>query len=340
MRPRQRGDNSPFRPSVPSLPVGPEYYDRALELVNYFRMEGNAPFVEMGCIPAAQQHADYCLATGVASHWDLDGFKPYMRYSRAGGCQATAAFWWNQPKPEGITDLELLIEDGMTWMFEITGHRRVALDSLYRKANIGIAWNRYNFVLAVELEGDYVEFDRLPAIANNVLTFSGRIKNGVRLWGENDLSADLWYDPLPRPVTAGQLMRVNAHDYGYIIASLRRPPPAGQYWLEDWSNLTVERHTAPEDFPANSPVPSNPEEIVSLRQEAYYRNERPRRVQVTYPWITCSRWDVSAEGFAVTADIGSVRRENGPGVYTLSLWAPMEGRDGPVNISRYSMLVR
>lgn len=339
MTSRQRRHNSPFAPNVPPLPVGLESYDRALELVNYFRMQGNAPFVDMGRFPAAQQHADYCLATGIASHWDLDGLKPYMRYSQAGGAQTTAAFWWNQTEPAGITDLELMIEEGITWIFETMGHRRVALESLYRSANIGIAWNRYNFVLAVELEGDYVDFERLPSIANNVLTFAGVVKNGVRLRSEDDLSASVWYDPLPRPTTVGQLLRVNAHDHGVIAAGLRRPLSGGRYWTEDWGTLTIERHAAPEEFPANSPVPSNPDEINSLRQEAYFRNEQPRRVRVSYPWITCSRWDVSPEGFAVTADIGSVRRENGPGVYTLALWAPMDGKDGPVNIARYSMFV-
>ena len=339
MTSRQRRDISPFRPSVPPLPVGAEYYERALELVNYFRMEGNASFVEMGRIPAAQRHADNCLALGMVSQWDLEGLKPYMRYSLAGGYQASAAFTWGKAEPEGITDLELMIEDGVTWIFETMGNRRMVLDSLYRKANIGIAWNRHNFVLVVELEGDYVEFDRLPAIANHVLAFGGRVKNGVRIRNGADLSADLRYDPLPKPATVGQLLRVNAYDSGVIIASLRRPPPAGQYWVENWGNLTVERHTAPQDFPSGSPVPSNPVEVQALMQEAYHRNERPRRVQVAYPWITCSRWDVSAEGFAVSADIGSVRRENGPGVYSLMLWAPVEGRDGPVNIAGYAMFV-
>ena len=336
---QQRRYNSPFEPSVPPLPVGPEYYDRALELINYFRMEGNAPFVEMGRIPAAQRHADNCLAIGLASQWDTEGLKPYMRYSLAGGYQASTAVMWSKAEPEGITDLELMIEDGVTWIFETMGNRRMVLDSLYRRANIGIAWNRHNFMLVVELEGDYVEFDRLPAVTNHVLAFAGRVKNGVRIQSEADLSADLWYDPLPKPATVGQLLRVNAYDYGAIIASLRRSPPAGQYWLENWSSLTVERHTAPEDFPSNSPVPSNPVEVQALMQEAYHRNELPRRVQVTYPLITCSRLDVLAEGFAVAADIGSVMRESGPGVYTLALWAPIDGRDGPANIARYSMFV-
>lgn len=340
MRPRQRRDNSPFRPSVPPLPVGPEYYDRALELVNYFRMEGNAPFVDMGCIPAAQQHADYCLAMGFASHWDLDGLKPYMRYSQAGGCQPTTVFWRNQTEPAGITDLELMIEDGMTWIFETVGNRRVALDSLFRRVNIGIAWNSHNFMLVVELEGEYVDFDGLPAVANNVLTFAGRVKNGVRLQSEADLSADIWYDPLPRPATVGQLLRVNAYDHGAPVAGLRRPLSGGRYWTEDWVTQTVSRLNAPEDFPANSTVPSNPVEVRALVQEAYLRNERPRQVQISYPWITCSRWDVSARGFAVSADIGSVWRENGPGVYTLALWAPMGERAGPLNIARHSLFLR
>ena len=339
MTPQRRRDNSPFRPNAPPLPVGPEYYDRALELVNYFRMQGNAPFVEMGRIPAAQRHADDCLAMGMSSQWNLDGLKPYMRYSLAGGYQATSAFSWSRPEPAGITDLELMIEEGVTWLFETMGNRRIVLDAMHRRVNIGIAWNQWHFVLVVELEGNYVEFDGLPDINNGILAFAGRVKNGVRLQSHADLSADVWYDPLPRPPTVGQLLRVNAYDLGTVVANLRPPPPAGQYWPEDWGAMTIERHAAPEDFAPDSPVPSNPEEIQALLQEAYHRGERPRRVQASFPRVTCGRWDVSSDGFAVAADIGGVWREYGAGVYSLTLWAPLEGRDGPVNIARYAMFV-
>ena len=339
MTPRQQRRNSPFKPNVPPLPVGPEYYDRALELVNYFRMQGNAPFVEMGGIPAAQQHADDCLAMGLFSNWDLDGLKPYMRYSRAGGCQATTVFSWYYTEPAGITDLELMIEDGITWLFETMGNRRVVLDSIYRRVNLGIAWNQWQFVLFVEFEGDYVDLDGFPTIDNGVLAFAGRVKNGVRLRSDADLSADIWYEPWPQPPSVGQLLRVNAYDHGTIIANLRRPPPAGQYWIENRGALTIERLAAPEDFPLNAPVPSDPAEIQALMQEAYHRNEQPRRVQVSFPFLDCQRWTVTSEGFAVVADIGSVWREYGAGVYSLMLWAPMGGRDGPVNIARYAMFV-
>ena len=340
MTPQQRRQNSPFRPNVPPRQVGPEYYDRALELVNYFRMQGNAPFMDMGYNPAAQQHADDCLSIGLASQWDLDGLKPYMRYSWAGGYQATKAFFWNYVEPAGITDLELMIEDGVTWLFETMGNRRVALDSLYRRVNLGIAWNQWQFVLVVEFEGDYVDFVGFPTIDNGVLAFSGKVKNGVRLRSDADFSADIWYEPWPQPPSVGQLLRVNAYDHGTIIANLRPPPPAGQYWTENRGDLTIEKLAAPEDFPPNSPVPSNPVEINALRHEAYLRNEQPRRVQVTYPFLDCQRWTVTSEGFAVAADIGSVWREYGGGVYSLMVWATLEGRDGRVNIAKYAMFVR
>ena len=207
MTSQQRRQSSPFKPNVPPQPVGPEYYDRALELVNYFRMQGNAPFVEMGRIPAAQQHADDCLAMGISSHWDLDGLKPYMRYSRAGGCQPTNAFFWNRTEPSGITDLELMLEDGVTWLFETMGNRRVVLDSIFRRVNLGIAWNQWLFVLVVEFEGDYVDFDRLPVIANNAIAFAGRVKKGVRLRSEDGLVAGVWSADYPRAIRVARGIR-------------------------------------------------------------------------------------------------------------------------------------
>ena len=144
---------------------------------------------------------------------------------------------------------------GINSLFSIMGFRRNLLDHLYRGVNIGMAWNRNHFVLILDYEGDYVEYDQLPTITGNILRCSGRVKNRARLQGEDDLAVDIWYDPLPQPLTVGQLLRVNAYDYGTIVASLRRPLSGGYQWTEDWGSIVVEGLTQPEAIPANAPVP-------------------------------------------------------------------------------------
>ena len=312
MTPQRRRDNSPFRPNAPPLPVGPEYYDRALELVNYFRMQGNAPFVEMGRVPAAQRHADDCLAMGMSSQWNLDGLKPYMRYSLAGGYQATSVFSWSRPEPAGITDLELMIEEGSPGCSRLWG-------------TAASSWT----------------------LCTAGSTSASRGTSGILCWLSNwrGITSSLmaarhqqWHSCLCRK---GQERGAAAEPCGPVGRCLVRPAAkaahrgttaagerlrprnrrrqseasaAGRAVLAGrLGAMTIERHAAPEDFPPDSPVPSNPEEIRALLQEAYHRGERPRRVQASFPRVTCGRWDVSSDGFAVAADIGGVWREYGAG---------------------------
>ena len=112
MTPQRRRDNSPFRPNAPPLPVGPEYYDRALELVNYFRMQANAPFVGNG---AHSGGAAACRRLpGHGYVFAVEPGRPETLYALQPGrrIQATSAFSWSRPEPGGITDLELMIEEG------------------------------------------------------------------------------------------------------------------------------------------------------------------------------------------------------------------------------------
>ena len=59
-----------------------------LDLINEARANAGSPPVVMGTNRAAQIHANSALAGCFSSHWGLDGTKPYMRYTLAGGYQA------------------------------------------------------------------------------------------------------------------------------------------------------------------------------------------------------------------------------------------------------------
>ena len=59
-----------------------------LELINIAREDAGVPPVALGDNDAAQLHAESALANCFGSHWGIDGLKPYMRYSLAGGYQS------------------------------------------------------------------------------------------------------------------------------------------------------------------------------------------------------------------------------------------------------------
>ena len=63
-------------------------------------------------------------------------------------------------------------------------------------------------------EGDYVEYDQVPTIAEGVLTLSGKTMNGVRFNDAGDLGVHVYYDQPPYSLTAGQLSRTYCYGGG------------------------------------------------------------------------------------------------------------------------------
>ena len=59
-----------------------------VELINEARAEAGVPAVTLGDNRAPQIHAETSIADCFGAHWGLDGLKPYMRYSLAGGYQS------------------------------------------------------------------------------------------------------------------------------------------------------------------------------------------------------------------------------------------------------------
>ena len=209
-----------------------------LGLINAERAKAGLNLVALGDNAAAQMHAESALENCFSSHWDIDGLKPYMRYTLAGGYQSNgenmlgSSYCITESDGYGTIDsivqrirevgediidavtnthrrsgIEQRNQEAMEGLMDSPGHRRSILDPWHRKVNIGLAWDRYNFVVVQHFEGDYVEYDHLPAIEDGILTMSGRVKNGVRFDEGQDLGVLVYYDPPPHPLTRGQVSR-------------------------------------------------------------------------------------------------------------------------------------
>ena len=115
--------------------------------------------------------------------------------------------------------------------------------------------------------GDYVEFDRLPAITNGVLSFSGTTKNGARF--ATDLGQQIYYDPPLHMLTRGQVTRTYCYDNGRQVASLRKPLPPGYYYPSDEFTTTYNPCPDPYDVPPDTPGPNSVSEALQAWQDAY-----------------------------------------------------------------------
>ena len=313
-----------------------------LGLINEERARAGAGPVVLGDNIAAQLHAESALVNCFSGHWGVDGLKPYMRYSLAGGYQSngenalgTDYCIITTDGYRAIGSISQKIRDGMKFWMDSPGHRRNILDPWHKKVNIGLAWDRYNFIAYQHFEGDYVEYDRLPAIENGILTMSGTVKNGAGFASERDLGLQVYYDQPPYTLTHGQVSRTYCYDSGLLIAALREPLTGNWYYDEHEFTWTHEKCPDPYEVPADAPAPRSHDEANAFWEATYRASQLLPGMPIIVPWITALEWRTSADAFSVRADLSGVLTEHGDGVYSIIVWGVIAGERGV--ISEYSI---
>ena len=313
-----------------------------LELINIERARVGAGPVALGVNDAAQLHAESNLANCVSSHWGVDGLKPYMRYSLAGGYQSNGEnglgldhCYGFGDSVQGIGAFRDEVEEAMQVWMESPGHRRNILEPTYRQVNIGFAWDRINYYAVQHFEGDYIAYNALPTIENGRLSLRGTLKNGAGILGRYDFGVQVYYDPPPHTLTRGQLSRTYCYNNGDLVASLRPPPGGNAYYTTHEFTQAFEPCPNPYHVPPDAPGPRSADEAHRHWQEAYDASQSRPSVMRTIPWITAQSWRVSGDSFDVVADIGNITRQYGAGVYTVTVWARLMGDDEV--LSEYSI---
>ena len=261
-----------------------------------------------------------------------------MRYSLASGYESNSENGHgsgyciqSSDRYRAIVSIRDEVREAMAGWMDSPGHRRNILRPSHKNVNIGLAWDTYNFQAYQHFEGDYVKYDSLPSIGGEILSLSGRVKNGAQFSDPDDLGVQIYYDPPPHSLTRGQLARTYCYDSGRLVASLRRPLTGNSYWLEDEFTRTYKPCPDPYDVPVDAPAPRSHDEAHEFWQAAYDASQSRVGVPITVPWITASEWQARGATFSVKANIGSVPA----GVYTIVVWAPLGGEREV--ISEYSI---
>ena len=315
-----------------------------LELINAERLQAGLGPVVLGDNVAAQLHAEASLDGCFSSHWGIDGLKPYMRYSLAGGYQSNGENGHGigycieskeRLRYRPIADVDHEIREAMEGWMDSPGHRRNILRPWHKKVNIGLAWDTHNFNAIQHFEGDYVEYDRLPSIDRGILSLAGTAKNGAGFTRDRDLGVQVYYDPPPHALTRGQVVRTYCYDLGLRIVSLRSPPGGNASYSEDTYTTPYDHCPDPYDVPADAPGPRSLVEAHALWQKAYNASQNRKNLFIAVPWVTAREWMARDRSFAVKADIGDLLAQHGSGVYSLTVWGSVGG-EGAV-ISQYSI---
>lgn len=347
---RARGSNATSMPTATpetALAVSPdlkhiEAKRYMLDLINAERRKAGVAAVSLANNIAAQLHAEAALDNCFSGHWGVDGLKPYMRYSLAGGYQSNgengsgldycikASDFYKANKEIGQE-----IQDSMDQWMQSPGHRRNILDPHHKMVNIGLAWDRYNTAMYQHFEGAYVTYDVVPQIANGTLTLAGTARNGAGFNQTRDLGVQIYYDPPPHQLTRGQVARTYCYDYGVLVASLREPLSGGYHWTTHEFEMMHDPCPDPYDVSPETPGPSSYEGAHQAWQDAYALSQSMPPETITVPWITASKWKASNTAFAATADISEILDRHGDGVYSIMVWAKIDGHDEV--ISEYSI---
>ena len=336
-------------PTATPTPTKPPK-DLMLELINEARAEASVGPVVMGDNAAAQIHADNSLEGCFASHWGMDGLKPYMRYSLTGGYQSNAEnaagldyCYQLDAGHQTFGSVNDKIREVMKAWMDSPDHHPTILNPLYRKVNIGLAWDRHNLNLMAyqHFEGDYVEYEKLPEIRDGVLVLRGYTKNGASYRELDVYQLAVYFDPPPMSLTHGQVSSTYCYTPGRLVAYVKPPAPAGSYYPHPpiyYDAFPAGRCPNPYyDVPADLPGPASPSEAHAFWIEAKRISEKYGDLEaLAFAAIsTASRWDLDGDKFHVEADVSHVLEENGPGVYTVVLVGDVNVE--PERISEYSI---
>ena len=280
----------------------------------------------LGDNPAAQQHAEEMLEHSYLSHWGLDGMKPYMRYTLAGGVnyEAENASGVSSAPVQGLRYRTISpkeeVRDAQQGFMGSPRHRTNILNPWHKRVNLGIACNRITCAVIQQFEGDYISFETEPILSSGRLSMAGRLSGSFEFSG-----VQIWYDQLPQQLTLGQLDTTYCYSHGRPVVFLREPVPPGSYYLEASSSFSWRPCPSPYDASADTP---------RLKPSGFV----PRSYLVglgQVPWTTADLWQAAGERFNIRADISEVLIKHGPGVYTVHTWGENAGEE--IVLSNYSI---
>ena len=189
----------------------------SLKLINKNRAANGLPPLSLSNISSAQQHADSEMYFGYFSHWDTQGYKPYMRYTLLGGsgavseniglnfCQDSRSYLEPctiQTIENGINDSEWSMLNNDTICCN-NDHKADILDPFHNRVSIGIAWNatssRIYFV--EDFENSYFVTSKF-SYSSSVVSIQTSQATALELNTSVNI-LEIHYDPLPQPIAVG-----------------------------------------------------------------------------------------------------------------------------------------
>ena len=289
-----------------------EFVNYTLTLINADRASSGASPVALSSVLSGQQHADSLAYFGTIGHWDVQGYKPYMRYTLLGGQGSVAenvAFGYCTDSPINASEVSVVSCDvktvensiaGMEYFMmnnDVTccnnGHRDDILNPSHTDVSIGVAFNfsSKEVYLVEDFEDSYINSESLQ-VSGNVVTLTGTTQKDMTGWtsGSSGAGIGVFYDPTPTGIPTSELTNsASCRQYSEL-----HEPPACQYQggYGQGTQATTVLAPCPPLYMCDSGS------------------------QFTF----AQTWQVSSGTFQVSFSLSTLESTYGPGVYTLYLY--------------------
>ena len=308
-------------------------------LINAGRLEAELNAVVLDDNPSAQLHANDMRENCFSSLWGIDGSDPTVRNNRGGGTDGIFPYVVGSgycPGPGDLHEYERhTIADKVVSCYGLLSHIFDVQDLSYKKVAIGLSYEHPNLWVEVVFMTDHLRYLEAPRIDGGVLTFAYQLTNGAQD-GEDPPNAFVHYSPPLMRLQPGQLARTYASTIGQRIAGIRPPAGADEYWLEDEFEVEVNACPHPYELDQELEPPGSYKADSALHTEARVLCVQEPTLAMA-SWITSGVETLPGGGYRVTTDIQDLVSQFGAGIYTLQIWAVVEGTEVPV--SEYAIFV-
>ncbi len=177
----------------PPMPAAETLRQELLLLVNGERLNAGLQPVQLDDLAnrVGERHARELAEGGYLSHWSRNGWKPYMRYSFAGGTDREMHISMHDEKPPH------------------DGHRRTILRPEHTHVGFGFAAYGSELRLTEEFLSRYVEMEPPPQTARpkDTVTLKGRILDAKYVL----MNIQTFYEPTPETLSLDWLRRSGSY---------------------------------------------------------------------------------------------------------------------------------
>ena len=237
------------------------------ELKNFALSQINEDRVKHGLSPllqsnntAAQIHANELLQTKTISHLTMDGFKPYMLYSLYNGtgyvqqnigqisyvisndgqnyskasdlCYDFKRFYCPViDQYKAINDLEYSMMNNDEVCCN-NGHKNNILNKFHTHVSIGIAFNKYYFVMVQNFENHYLSSDLKILKNNEDIILEAKINDQNKFnFVINHVS--FFLDEFPTKLNYEKNRDKNSYDFGDLKLMISKPLPSDLQYIQE-----------------------------------------------------------------------------------------------------------